>query len=48
MSNMAEADADRVELLIAAAQEFVDRCERKEIRSEYTYNKFKTILEMFK
>ena len=27
-----------------AAQEFVDRCERGEIRSTYTYNKFKAIL----
>lgn len=28
-----------------AMQEFVDRCERGEVRSKYTYSKFKSILE---
>ena len=30
--------------LVAAMQEFVDRCERKEVLSEYTYAKFKALL----
>jgi hypothetical protein len=30
--------------LIEAAQEFIDRCDRGEIRSKYTYAKFKAIL----
>ena len=28
-----------------AMQEFVDRCERGEVRSKYTYAKFKDLLE---
>lgn len=32
------------EQLREAAQEFIDRCDRGEIRSTRTYNKFKTIL----
>lgn len=31
--------------LRAAIQEFVDRCERGEVRSKYTYAKFKALLE---
>jgi hypothetical protein len=45
---MADADEERTTLLLDAVQEFVDRRDRGEIRSNYTYNKFKTILEMFK
>jgi len=36
--------ADRIELLESAMQEFVDRCDKGEVRSKYTYNKFKEIL----
>lgn len=48
MSKMAEIDNERVTMLVDAVQEFVDRCDRGEIHSVYTYNKFKAILEMFK
>lgn len=34
-----------VEEMIIAMQEFVDRVDNGEVRSKYTYNKFKTILE---
>ncbi len=30
--------------LKAAIQEFVDRCEKGEVRSKYTYKKFKDLL----
>lgn len=33
-----------VEALREAMQEFVDRCEKGEIRSRYTYGKFKALL----
>jgi hypothetical protein len=33
--------------LTEAMQEFVDRCDRGEIRSKYTYTKFKEILKSF-
>lgn len=35
---------EQINLLILAAREFVERCERGEIRSKYTYGKFKEIL----
>ena len=38
----------KMQSLIDAAQEFVDRCERGEVRSKYTYAKFKKILESLK
>jgi len=40
-----EALMDEIDRLRAAMQEFVDRCERGEVRSKYTYNKFKKLLE---
>jgi hypothetical protein len=36
---------ERVQPLIDAAQEFVDRCDRGEVQSKYTYSKFKKLLE---
>ena len=33
-----------IEKLKQAMQEFVDRCEKGEIRSSYTYSKFKELL----
>ena len=35
---------DDIERLQEAMQEFVDRCERGEVRSKYTYAKFKKLL----
>lgn len=35
-----------VERLRDAMQEFVDRCERGEVRSKYTYDKFKRLLKI--
>ena len=37
--------SEKCEALREAAQEFCDRCERGEVRSRYTYSKFKRILE---
>lgn len=36
--------ASEIEKLRAALQEFVDRCDRGEVRSRYTYSKFKRLL----
>ncbi len=36
--------ADRMESMREAMQEFVDRCEKREVLSIYTYAKFKDIL----
>jgi hypothetical protein len=50
-SDTMEQIKDRIESrpttqpFIDAMQEFVDRCERGEVRSKYTYAKFKGLLE---
>lgn len=41
---LAEADKE-IERLREAMQEFVDRCDRGEVRSKYTYAKFKALLD---
>lgn len=40
-----DCPSEKCEALREAAQEFCDRCERGEVRSRYTYSKFKGILE---
>ena len=42
-AELAWRDAE-IKQLREAIQEFVDRCERGEVRSKYTYNKFKELL----
>ena len=39
------AENEKYKPLVDAMQEFVDRCERGEIRSKYTYTKFKELLK---
>ena len=45
LSEELKKERERLQPLIDAAQEFVDRCDHNEIRSVYTYNKFKGILK---
>jgi len=45
LSDELKKERERLQPLIDAAQEFVDRCDHNEIRSVYTYNKFKGILK---
>lgn len=44
VSNL-EKEREKFQPLVDAAKEFVDRCERREIRSVCTYNKLKDILK---
>jgi hypothetical protein len=45
---LSENDYKKFQPLIDAVQEFVDRCDRGEVRSVYTYNKFRGILKNIK
>ena len=38
-------EQEKNQQLREAMQEFVDRCDRGEVRSRYTYNKFKDLLK---
>jgi len=41
-------EREKMKPLVDAMQEFVNRCDRGEIRSVYTYSKFKGLLETLK
>jgi hypothetical protein len=43
--NVIAAERLRFKPLVDAVQEFIDRCDRHEIRSVETYNKFKELLK---
>lgn len=46
LSTTGREDAERTRKMEEAIREFVERCERGEIKSRYTYAKFKEILEV--
>lgn len=44
-TNLIDKKLDLLDVCLEALQEFVDRVDRGEVRSSYTYDKFKSILQ---